>query len=337
MNILLTSAGRRTYLIDYFKDAMKGIGKVYASNSTYTYSLSHADEYVITPLIYDENYISFLLNYCKENNISAIISLFDIDLYILADNKSVFAENGIKVIVADKESIAICNDKWKTYEFLQNCKIKCPKTYNTINDIKDALHSGDVCYPIIIKPRWGMGSIGIYIAENEDELNVLSNKVKRAIFDSYLKYESNQDAEKCVLYQEKIIGQECGLDIFNDFDANLVTVVAKKKVSMRAGETDIAEVIDNKEFLLLAKTLSTKLKHIGNLDVDVFKASEGEIFVLELNCRFGGQYPFSHLAGVNFPKQIVKWLLGEKTDINLLNAEVGVQSCKDLLPVRIKK
>jgi carbamoyl-phosphate synthase large subunit len=335
LNILLTSAGRRTYLIDYFKDAMNGIGNVYASNSVYTYSLSHADDYVITPLIYDANYISFLLNYCKEKDISAIISLFDIDLYILAENKSVFAKNGIKVIVADTESIAICNDKWKTYEFLQDCKIKCPKTYNTICDIEEALRSEEVCYPIIIKPRWGMGSIGIYIAENEVELKVLSNKVQRAIFDSYLKYESNQDAEKCVIYQEKIIGQECGLDILNDFDAKLVSVVAKQKVSMRAGETDIAEVIDNKEFLPLAKTLSSKLKHIGNLDVDVFKTSEGELFVLELNCRFGGQYPFSHLAGVNFPKQIVKWLLGEKTDINLLRAEIGVKSCKDLLPVRI--
>ena len=335
MNILLTSAGRRTYLIDYFKDAMKGIGKVYASNSAYTYSLTHADDYVITPLIYDDNYIAFLLDYCKKRAISAIISLFDIDLYILAENKSVFAENGIKVIVADKESIAICNDKWKTYKFLQNCKIKCPKTYNTINDIEKALSLGEVCYPIIIKPRWGMGSIGIYLADNEDELKVLSNKVHRAIFDSYLKYESKQDAEKCVIYQEKISGQECGLDILNDFDANLVTVVAKKKISMRAGETDVAEVIDNEKFLPLAKNLSSQLKHIGNLDVDVFTTTEGEVFVLELNCRFGGQYPFSHLAGVNFPKQIVKWLLDEKTDINLLNAEVGVQSCKDLLPVKI--
>ena len=49
MNILLTSVGRRTYLIEYFKEAMKCVGKVFASNSEYTYTLSHADEYVITP------------------------------------------------------------------------------------------------------------------------------------------------------------------------------------------------------------------------------------------------------------------------------------------------
>ena len=92
MNILLTSVGRRTYLIEYFKEAMKCVGKVFASNSEYTYTLAHADEYVITPIIYDKKYIDFLIQFCKQNNITAIISLFDIDLYVLSKNKK---ENGI--------------------------------------------------------------------------------------------------------------------------------------------------------------------------------------------------------------------------------------------------
>lgn len=333
MNILLTSVGRRTYLIEYFKEAMYGIGKVYASNSEYTYTLSHADEYVITPIIYDEKYIDFLIKYCNDNNISAIISLFDIDLYVLSKNKKRFAENGIFIVVSDENAIDICNDKWKTYEFLQVNKIDCPKTYKNLINLKNAITEKVINYPIVIKPRWGMGSIGIFIAENEQELDVLSAKVYNKIFASYLKYESNQDEEHCVIFQEVIEGQECGIDVFNDFNANLVTVVAKKKVSMRAGETDVAEIIDNSEFVDIANKLSTQLKHIGNLDVDIFKLPNGEVKVLELNCRFGGQYPFSHLAGVNFPKQIVKWLIGEKTDQSLLKAKIGIKSCKDLVPV----
>ncbi len=41
MNILLTSAGRRTYMVNYFKDVLNGKGKVFASNSIYTYTLHH--------------------------------------------------------------------------------------------------------------------------------------------------------------------------------------------------------------------------------------------------------------------------------------------------------
>lgn len=333
MNILLTSVGRRTYLIEYFKDAMKDTGKVYASNSEYTYTLSHADEYVITPIIYDEKYIDFLIQFCKQNNITAIISLFDIDLYVLSKNKKEFKKNGIFVVVADENVIDICNDKWKTYLFLQKNKIDCPITYKTLEETKIAVNKKEVNYPIIIKPRWGMGSIGIFIAEDEEELNLFTKKIRRQIFNSYLKYESSQNIEECVLFQEKINGIEYGLDVFNDFNGKLVSVVAKQKIAMRAGETDIAQTVDSSEYTEIANKLSNGLKHIGNLDVDIFKTSDNRIFVLELNCRFGGQYPFSHLAGVNFPKQIVKWLLGEETDQTLLNAKIDVLSCKDLVPV----
>ena len=178
-----------------------------------------------------------------------------------------------------------------------------------------------------------MGSIGIFIAEDEEELDLFTKKIRKQIFNSYLKYESNQNIEECILFQEKIDGIEYGLEVFNDFSSNLVSVVAKQKVAMRAGETDVAKTVDITEYKDIAKKLSKGLKHIGDLDVDIFKTSDNRIMVLELNCRFGGQYPFSHLAGVNFPKQIVKWLLGEDTDLALLNAKIGVLSCKDLVPV----
>lgn len=333
MNILLTSVGRRTYLIEYFKESMHGIGKVYASNSEYTYTLSHADEYVITPIIYDEKYIDFLIQYCKEKKITAIISLFDIDLYVLSKNKKRFAENGIFVVVSDENAIDICNDKWKTYLFLKKNEIDCPKTYKSLQEVKVALDRKELDFPVIIKPRWGMGSIGIFIAEDETELDLFTKKIRRQIFNSYLKYESTQDIEECILFQEKINGIEYGLDVFNNFTGNLVSVVAKQKIAMRAGETDVAKTVDTAEYEDIAEKLSKGLKHIGDLDVDIFKTSDNRIFVLELNCRFGGQYPFSHLAGVNYPKQIVKWLLGEDTDCSLLNAKIGVLSCKDLVPV----
>ena len=95
MNILLTSAGRRAYIVDYFRKC-NGIGKVYASNSNYTIALQRADGYFITPLIYDNDYIPSIISYCKRNNITAVLSLFDIDLLVLARHESDFLKNGIK-------------------------------------------------------------------------------------------------------------------------------------------------------------------------------------------------------------------------------------------------
>lgn len=333
MNILLTSAGRRTYLVNYFKKALEGEGLVHASNSVLTYTLSQADKYVVTPPIYDDGYVDFLIDYCLKENITVIISLFDIDLPILAENKERFLRYNIHVIVSDKTVTDICNDKWKTYLFLKNLGLKQAETYLSLEDVLQALSLNEISFPLFLKPRWGMGSISIFQADNKEELLVFYKKIKKSIFDTYLKYESAADENNCVLIQQKIKGKEYGLDVLNDLQGNYVTTIAKHKIAMRAGETDIAQIVDSTPFLEVGKMLSENLKHIANLDVDCFVTDSGDIYVLELNCRFGGQYPFSHNAGVDFPKQIIEWLRGKKTDENLITPRIGTKSCKELNPV----
>lgn len=336
MNILLTSAGRRTYLVEYFKQALKGKGKVHASNSILTYTLLQADRYVLTPNIYNLDYITFLLGYCKKHNISTVISLFDIDLPVLARNCQIFKDNGIRLIVSDYRVTEICNDKWLTFEFLHNIGIRQTPTFINLVDAKQAIKQGVISYPLFIKPRWGMGSIGIYKVENEDELDVLYKKLHREIFNTYLKYESEMDRDSCIVIQQAINGQEYGIEIINDLNANYVATMAKKKIAMRSGETDIAEIVDSKLFESIGRRIAENLKHVAILDVDCFIAENGDVYVLEMNSRFGGQYPFSHLAGANMPQQIINWLEGKPSDISLLSPRVGVKVCKELNPVIIK-
>lgn len=330
MNILLTSAGRRTYMIEYFKTVLGGKGKVYASNSTFTYTLTKADEYVITPGIYDSEYINFLLSYCKKNSICAVISLFDIDLPVLAKNKEIFKNNGIELIISDYKVTSICNDKWKTYGFLVSIGIKQPRSFIKLTDAKKAIVDNVVSYPLFIKPRWGMGSIGIYKVETDEELDILYKKLHREIFNTYLKYESLLDVDSCIIIQESIKGQEYGIEVLNDLDGNYVTTFAKKKIAMRAGETDVAITVESEPFTAIGKKISQELKHVAILDVDCFVTEKEEIYVLEMNCRFGGQYPFTHLSGVNVPKQIIEWLNGDGTNMSILEQTNGVRGCKEL-------
>lgn len=333
MNILLTSVGRRTYLVEYFKQALGKDGKVFAANSIYTYTLEQADEYVLTPIIYDDSYITFLVKYCTEKHIDAIISLFDIDLPVLAKNKNVFEKENIKLIVSDYNVTTICNDKWLTYKFLVSIGIKQTPSFINLAEAKKCITEGVVTYPLFIKPRWGMGSIGIYKVENNEELDVLYKKLHREIFNTYLKYESVLDSNSCIIIQQAIKGQEYGIEILNDLEGNYVTTFAKKKIAMRSGETDIAETVDAKQFEVIGKEISNHLKHMANLDVDCFVTENGEIYVLEMNCRFGGQYPFTHNAGVNVPLQILKWLKGQPTESRIITQKNGIRSCKELVPV----
>ena len=208
MNILLTSVGRRSYLVKYFKEALGSLGEVHVANSSgMSPAFQVADHSVVTPLIYDKRYIPFLVNYCCENQIRAIISLFDIDLPILSRNKKVFRDIGVSVIVADQSVIDICNDKWKTYEYLRENEFHVPQTYICMGEAVDAIMKGSIQFPVMIKPRWGMGSIAIYEAEDFEELRVLYKKTLNTIQKTYLKYESEENLSQSVLIQEKVQGQ----------------------------------------------------------------------------------------------------------------------------------
>lgn len=335
MNILLTSVGRRSYLVQYFKEVIGEEGEVHVSNSTeLTPAFTVADQSVVTPLIYSDDYIPFLISYCKEHEICALISLFDIDLPILSVNKKLFNDIGVKMIVSDKPVIDVCNDKYTTYKFLKQNGFLTPRTFISMHETLEAINNKEINYPLIVKPRWGMGSIGVLIAENEEELLVFYKKSLSQIKNSYLKYESNDNLNESVIIQEKLNGQEYGLDVINDLNKEYKNTVVKVKHAMRSGETDCAETVNDFRFKELGGSISKKLGHIGNLDVDVFLVGDC-LYILEMNARLGGGYPFSHMAGVNLPQAIVNWVEGKDASEDLLNERYGVLAHKDISIIQI--
>jgi len=330
MNILITSVGRRGYMVKYFKEVVGNDGQVHVSNSSeISPAFLYADAYVVTPLIYDDSYIPFLKEYCIEQRIQVIISLFDVDLLILSQHKKEFAEVGIQVIVSSEEVIEKCNDKWATYNFLKENGFNVPKTYidkvAAIQDIKEGL----LTFPVILKPRWGMGSISVFSADNELELEVFYDKINRQIEETYLKYESAKTIGYNVLIQEKLNGQEYGVDIINDLSGEFQNCIVKQKLAMRAGETDCAMTMENVQVFETGKRLARNLQHIANLDVDMF-VCEDKVYVLEMNARFGGGYPFSHIAGVDLPRAIINWIKKEPIEEKWLQSCVGVIAHKDI-------
>ncbi len=329
INILFTSVGRRSYLVQYFREALGNSGKLYATNSIkFSTAFNYVDDHAVSPLIYSDEYIPFLLDCCRKWKISAIISLFDIDLMILARNRGLFEKNGVKLIVSDVDVIGKCNDKWHTAEFFRNQGINAPKTFLSVESVVEEVKSGSLSYPLIVKPRWGAGSIAVSEADDEQELRFYYEKTKKEIFASYLRYESQVDCEHSVLIQEKIAGQEYGLDIINDLDGNYITTIVKKKLGMRSGETDCAMTVSDERLMKLGERISTSLRHIANLDVDVIV--DDDMYVIEMNARFGGGYPFSHVAGVDLPAAIVRWLRGESADKSLFDVKAGVLAQKEI-------
>lgn len=335
MNILFTCAGRRTYLLKYFRENMTVADRIFATDMQLTApALQVADFKIQVPAVYDPEYINITLDICIKNKIDALISLNDLELPVLSNNKARFAQAGTRVIVSDPNVIDIAFDKFKTAQWIESIGLNSPKTYLGLDSAKKALAEGEIAFPLFLKPRWGSGSIGLETVEDMEELEIVYNLLFKKIKKTILATASIGD--EYILIQEKLGGKEYGLDIMNDLNGNNVAVSVKQKLAMRAGETDKAITVDIPEVRSMGEKIGTNLKHIGNLDVDIMQRANGDFCVLELNPRFGGGFPFSYEAGVNLPKAIIAWLKGEQVDPSTLQPEYGKMFAKNDYLMEIK-
>ena len=335
MNILFTCAGRRTYLLKYFKENLAEGDKVVATDMQLSApALQVADVKLQVPAVYDPEYVNITLNICKEQQIDVLLSLNDLELPILAENKARFEELGVKVIVSDPQVIDIAFDKYKTAQWVESLGLVAPKTYIRLQDVKKALAAGEIDFPLFMKPRWGSGSIGLESIADMEELDIYYNLLMKKIKKTILATASVGD--EYIMIQEKLTGSEFGLDIMNDLKGKNVGVSVKQKLAMRAGETDKAVTVNVPEVREMGRKIGEALGHIGNLDVDIMQRADGAYCVLELNPRFGGGFPFSYEAGVNMPKAIIQWAKGEDVDPQMLQPEYGRMFSKNDYLMEIK-
>lgn len=336
INLLFTCAGRRNYLINYFKEAIKNQGKIFAADmSASAPAMVDADVAIVVPSIYDDDYISVLKTIVKTHQIDAIISLNDLELPILSKHKRDIETTGTKVIISNEDVIDIAFDKMKTFNFISKVGLKTPKTYTSLKEAKEAIYDGTLQFPLVVKPRWGSASIGIDFPETEEELDLAFRLQHIKLTKSILNTASENDLDHAILIQEKMNGQEFGMDIVNDFEGNYIGTFVRKKLNMRSGETDKAISVIDTKFDVIGRKISEHLKHLGNLDCDVF-ASGDDLYVLELNPRFGGGYPFSHEAGVDTASMYIEWLKGT-TDVSKFNQYVAgklFSKCDRMLEIK---
>jgi carbamoyl-phosphate synthase large subunit len=327
-NVLLTCAGRRNYLVHYFRSALGPQGSVFAADASENApAMAEADQAFVVPSVHDPRYLDVVLEICREHDVHMIVSLNDLELPVLARARNRSLDHGIVPVVSSPHVIDTCFDKVKTATFLESIGVGTPATYSTLESAKEAIHDGVLQYPVVLKPRWGTASIGITFASDQEELALGYRLLQRQLQRTILANVSQTDLMHSIVIQERLQGDEFGLDVVNDLQGQYVATCARQKLSMRAGETDRAVTVVDDRLDRLGSTMGRALGHVGNLDCDVFIGPRG-VFVLEMNPRFGGGYPFSHAAGVNLPAALLAWASGKPSRAEWLSLTPGVIAAK---------
>lgn len=299
MNILILSAGTRNKIVQYFKKAIGNKGNVIATDmSQLAPAVYEADKFYQVPRMTDEGYINVIFDICKKEKITGVLSLIDPELSLLAKHKDDFAKLGVTVIGSSYNLCEMALDKMQMYNWLKSHGYNCAKSYDDISKFYSDLDSGIITFPVFVKPVRGSASIAINKVDDKETLELLWNHNNGLMIQEYLK------------------GQEIGADCYIDMLSHeLVSIFTKKKILMRAGETDKAVSFKDEKLFALIKKFVSECGWRGQIDIDIFDI-DGEYYISEVNPRFGGGYPHAFECGCDHMSLICNNLNGQ---INFAN------------------
>lgn len=311
INVLILSAGTRNKVVQYFKKELEGKGNVIATDmSDLAPAIYEADKYYIVPRMNDPRYLDVILDICKKENITGVLSLIDPELSLLAENVKRFKEVGTTVIGSSYELCEMALDKFQMYEWLVQHEYKCAKSYMDKEEFYADVETGKIDFPVFVKPARGSASISISKVYDKETVDLLF---------------AHEDG---LMIQEFLDGQEIGADVYIDMvSGEVVSIFTKKKLKMRAGETDKAVSFKDENLFALIKEFATKAGYRGQIDIDIFDV-DGEYYISEVNPRFGGGYPHAYESGCNHMELIAKNLDGQANDVNIGQYNDGIYMMK---------
>lgn len=300
MNILILSAGTRNKVVEYFKENVGDKGKVVATDcSNLAPAVYEADVFYLVPRITAPGYIEQILDICVKEKIDGVFSLIDPELSLLAGERERFLAVGATPILSDYELVETCFDKYRMFELLTGMGIPTGQCYLSKEDFYRDRQKGRIDYPVFVKPVRGSASLNINKVSSDQELEMLFH-----LYDD-------------LMIQEFMDGQEYGADVYVDMISGKCTsIFVKKKIKMRAGETDKSVSVKNPELFELIRKFVEKCGFCGMIDIDLFEIG-GVFYISEVNPRFGGGYPHAYACGVNMPSQVLCNLSGRENPVRI--------------------
>ncbi len=300
MNILLLSSGTRNKIVQYFKKTLAGEGKVICTDmSNLAPSIYEADKFYTVPRITSPDYLDIILDICRKEKIDGVLSLIDPELSLLAENKDKFEAVGTTVIGSSYELCEMSLDKYQMYKWLTDHGYKCAKSYTDKQKFYTDVESGKVKYPVFVKPIRGSASIAISKVYDKETVELMFSHSEE------------------LMIQEFLDGQEIGADVYIDMiSGEVVSIFTKKKLLMRAGETDKAVSFKNPNLFELIEKFVLEAGYRGQIDIDIFDVN-GEYYISEVNPRFGGGYPHAYESGCDHMKLILNNLNGVANKKNI--------------------
>lgn len=229
------------------------------------------DEFELSTPPDHPDYFQSIRHIVTEHEIDLIVPMSEAEIYRFSGQGYRGSFEGVPLLTADANSVAVGQDKLETVEFLAESGI--PHPWTGITGEQDPL---DV--PCVIKPRHGNEGEGFQIVDDPALVPILRR---------------NRPDD---IWQELLLPEEeeytCGL--FRSRSGEIRSIAIRRR--LQGGYTCAGEVVSDEDVRGYLHQIADSLHLEGAINVQLKKTRNGPI-AFEINPRFSSTVVFRHLLG----------------------------------------
>lgn len=243
-----------------------------------------------------EKRINFIKNQVEIRGIKVIMPVEIEDIQLLSEYFDEFKDL-TTLLVPPLSSFDKTLDKWEFYNFLKKYDLPTPLSFDSMVSL--AKVQKYINFPLLLKPKIGMGGFGIKLVPNMNALRV--------------EFEMNKD----YMIQEIIEGYDIDMSVLCINGKIMAYTIQKGYVFSSAKYSAALSVkfLYEEDVYRTVTLMMGHLKWSGYAHVDLrYDSKDGKFKILEINPRAWGSIEASKSVGINFPYLYILSCLGISYD-----------------------
>ena len=265
------------------------------------YVSNKPDVKILKPHLSDnkEDKLKFLLELVSSGKYDVLMPIGEISTTFVTEHEEEFSKY-VKLACAPRDIYIKASNKQATFDQAIKSNIPCSYTRRSDQDIEDYLNTCK--FPIIIKPRRGLGSVGFHKFERRED------------FWPYMK-EKGLNPDDFVVQEFVRFDNYIGTLLYIDQKGNVCTSYAVNVLRwfpLDAGTAVLITTVDAHEILQYAGKLLKDMGWRGFADATFMIDKEtGEPKLLEINGRIPASVKMAYVLGFNIARQFLEMVYNE--------------------------
>ncbi|MGH2914913.1 MAG: ATP-grasp domain-containing protein [Solirubrobacteraceae bacterium] len=232
-----------------------------------------ADAYVQVPRADDEAFPDFLVDALTRHEVDTYIPIIDSEIVVAAALRAAGRLPREVLTLAPSAEVTVrCLDKLEMARWLDAEGFPSPET-------RLPAHAEWSSEGLVVKPRCGVGSVGVRVLTTPSELALLRD-------------------DESVVVQERCASPELTIDAFRTRGTGTGRAVCRQRIEVKAGVSTKARVFYDRELETLAMALGARLELTGAFCFQVMRSKDTESWMItDVNPRPGAGTTMSAAVG----------------------------------------